>query len=46
VSLVVRSASHGLGNGGTGHLQIGHPWHDVLPFDHVISQEKLVSVKN
>src|SRR5262249_45695783 len=31
---------------GTYHLQIDHPWHDVLSPDHMVSQEKLVTVKS
>jgi hypothetical protein len=41
----LRGKPAGYGYGGTCHLQIGHPWHDVFPLDHMISQEKLVTVK-
>src|SRR5437762_11880305 len=36
----------GLDYGSTCHLQIDHPWHDALPLDHMVSQEKLVAAKS
>jgi len=37
--------TYGLSHGYIRHLQIGHPWHDALPRDHMIGQEKLVTAK-
>jgi hypothetical protein len=45
VPLFLHCTSHGQSNSRTCHLQIGDSRHDTLPTDHVIGQEKLLTVK-
>ena len=45
VPLFLHCTSHGQSICSTCHLQIGRPGHDASPLDHVIGQEKLLTVK-
>src|SRR5262249_40991040 len=40
-----RIGTESLSHSSTCHLQVSHPWHDALPGDHMIGQEKLITVK-
>src|SRR5579864_7832820 len=44
-ALFLCGGTKSLHHGGTHHFKIGYSWHDVLPSDHMISQEKLLTVK-
>src|SRR5437667_10881112 len=46
LSLLQCCTSHSLSNRRTRHLQVGYPWHDSLPFDDMIGQEKFLTVKS